>query len=135
MAVTLDRDVAAELEELKEKGIDVNQFLRGVLRRRREELAKEKEMIGEEERAQRRNSDTAKPSRHIPARVERLLKKEYGTKCSREGCNRLAVENHHQKRWGVDPTHDPRYISPFCEQHHEIAHAIDVKVQERKRRA
>ncbi len=53
---------------------------------------------------------------------------------SRTRCNKPAVDIHHEKRWGVDPSNDPHYLSPLCEEHHEIAHTMDVKYQERKGR-
>ncbi len=129
VSITVDQDVAEKLEELRKKGIDVNQELRDFLEQRKQEIEQEKDQIAHELATQDKPQ-----TRYIPARTKKVIQKEHGNICSRTGCNKPAVDIHHQKRWGVDPTNDPHYLSPLCEEHHEIAHTMDVKYQEKKRR-
>ena len=118
----LDKDVEKELFELQEKGIDVNNFLRDCLKKRRLEIAQEKEKL----------SKNAKQtdSRYISIKVQRIIQKEYGCKCSLPGCNKPAVVFHHSKRFSIDKTHNPKYLTPLCKEHHQIAHAGLVKNEE-----
>ncbi len=62
------------------------------------------------------------------------MEKEYGTKCSIPGCANESENLHHEQRYAIALTHDPHYLAPVCEPHHEIAHTIDIKYQERKRK-
>lgn len=125
IAVSLDREVAKELLELREKGIDINELIEQALRRREEEIEEKKEAIGE--KCEKTNS------RYIPKATRDILKKEYGTKCSIQGCEKPWTETHHTQRFAMSKTHDPRYLAPVCEEHHDIAHSIDVKVQEKRK--
>jgi len=115
-------DVMAELEELNSRGIDVNELLREMLQRRREEIAETKEKISMEARPT--------SSRYIPVKIKKILKKEYGEKCSIATCQKLAEEIHHAQRFGLSQNHDPRFLAPLCRDHHVIAHSIDVKFHE-----
>ncbi len=126
VSVMVDPDVGEQLKELQHKGIDINAELRVFLQERAEKIKEEKDKI----------AATCQPtsSRYIPARTKKLLKKEYGTKCSIQNCHNEAVDLHHEQRYTMALTHDPHYLAPVCEPHHEIAHTIDVKYQEKKRR-
>lgn len=125
----LDEDVEQALKNLQRKGININEELRLFLEQRKQAIEEEKNQI-----AQKLATQEKPQTRYLPARVQKVIKKEYGNICSRSGCSKPAADIHHEKRWRVDPTNDPRYLSPLCEEHHEIAHTIDVKYQERKRR-
>jgi len=71
---------------------------------------------------------TAKPaSRHIPNKIKNLLKKEHGTKCSIPGCAHDATIIHHTSRFALARSHDPRFLAPLCEEHHQLAHATDLQ--------
>ena len=120
----LDSDVEKQLAELQQKGIDVNEFLRECLEKRAKEITEEKEKLAKE----------AKPtkSRYINTAVRRIIQKEYGTKCSIPGCNKEAAVLHHTNRFALSQIHDPNYISPQCEGHHEISHSIDQKYHRAK---
>ena len=61
------------------------------------------------------------------------MKEEFGDKCSMSGCMRLARQIHHTQRFALAGVHDPRYMAPMCEEHHRIAHGIDMKTQEKWR--
>ncbi len=126
ISVMVDADIGEQLQNLQERGIDINAELRVFLEQRKREIQQEKEEI----------AATCGPtsSRYIPAKIRNVIGKEYGMKCSRTGCNKPSVDTHHEKRWSLDPTHDPHYLAPLCEEHHEIAHTIDVKYQEYKKR-
>jgi len=111
-------DVRGELFELQQKGIDINELLRGFLEKRKLDIAQEKEQIATEIRAS---------SRYIPAKIKKLLHREHGTKCSIQTCSRLAETIHHTQRFALAGTHDPNFLAPLCREHHVIAHSIDVK--------
>ena len=112
-------DVKKELNELYSKGIDVNGLLRKMLERRRAEIAEEKEEIAE----------TIQPttSHYIQVRIRKVLKEEYGEKCSIATCNKPAKVIHHTQKFSLSHNHDPRFLAPLCEEHHAIAHSIDLK--------
>ncbi len=40
------------------------------------------------------------------------------------------AEIHHTQRFSLASTHDPHYLAPLCKEHHQLAHAVDLKVQE-----
>ena len=124
----LSEEVRGRLSALKNKGIDINELLMELLDQREQAIQKEKEEIAKVLQHQDKPE-----TRYIPARTRKVLAKEYGTKCSRTGCNKPARDLHHQKRWSLDPTHDPHYLAPLCEEHHEIAHTIDLEYQTYKK--
>ncbi len=112
-------DVTEELNELYSKGMDINQLLREMLKRRRIEITKTKQEI----------ADTIRPapSRYIPVRIKKILEEEYGDKCSITTCRKPAKAIHHTQRFGLSQNHDPRFLAPLCCDHHIIAHSIDLK--------
>ncbi|MFA4815022.1 MAG: hypothetical protein WC924_01565 [Candidatus Gracilibacteria bacterium] len=123
----LNEEVLEKLHELKEKGLDLNELLLDLLKKREEKIAEEKEAISEE-------LEPAK-SRYIPARVMKIVRKEYGTKCSIQTCKKPAEQVHHTQIYELSRRHDPHYLAPLCKEHHVIAHAINVKVQEKRKEA
>jgi hypothetical protein len=146
--LSLDEDVEKELSEMQKKGIDVNEFLRECLRERKEKIEEVKNKIGEEIAREggemsknvvnigdALRTEIVKLSRYIPAKIKKIIKEEYGEKCSMPGCMRLAKIIHHTIRYALTGNHDPRYLAPLCEGHHALAHAVDVKVQEIRSRA
>jgi hypothetical protein len=153
----LSSELKTKLKELDQKGLDINQILLKLLQNREEEIAAEKEKIGEaivaeqlmqqqaKSQKQALNAQnqaantqilaeipTKKPSRYLNVKIKNVLKKEFGDKCSIPGCNNLAKPNHHTQRFGLSQNNDPRFLAPLCPQHHEIAHSIDQKYQFRK---
>ena len=120
----LSRAVKQKLLELQQSGIDIDTLILEFLEKREIEIVQEKEKLSVE----------AKPasSRYIPISVRNFLKKEFGTKCSIEWCHREAKEIHHSQRFSLTKRHDPKYLAPFCEEHHAIAHSIDQKYIARK---
>ncbi|MFA6343863.1 MAG: hypothetical protein WCX45_03960, partial [Candidatus Gracilibacteria bacterium] len=157
-------ELKEKLKELDEKGLNINQILLELLQNRDEEIAMEKEQIGEEivkaqlmqqqamdtkkqaasaqekigveiASAQEKSKSelpTKKPSHYINVKIKNLLKKEHGDKCSIPGCNKPATTIHHTQRFTLSHNNDPRFLAPFCEQHHEIAHSIDQKYQQKR---
>lgn len=120
------QELKNRLTAMKNKGIDLDAALTEALDLWEEKIRQEKDKLAAEQ--------NIKPtvSRHIPARIRRLLKKEHGTRCAKTGCIKPAKHIHHARRYSLDSSHDPYYLAPLCEAHHEIAHAIDLKVQKRK---
>jgi hypothetical protein len=123
----LSEEVQQKLLELEEKGLDANAILLELLKKRELEIVLEKEQLFQEQV----NTDK-KPSRTIPAKVKRLIKKEYGTKCSIPTCQKPLKIIHHTQRYALSRNHDPHFLAPLCKEHHAIAHAIDVKVQRKR---
>ncbi len=122
VAVELDAEVADRLIAMRNKGIDINKLLDELLDTYHEEIQQTKEQIGE--------SCKETESRYIPQAVRDILAKEYGTKCSIDGCERHSEEIHHTQRFSLAKRHDPRYMALLCHEHHQIAHSKDVRVQE-----
>ena len=118
----LAEDVKEGLAELQSRGIDINAELRLFLEQRRIQIEQVKDEIGEQ------CQETI--SRYIPKDVRDILQKEHGTKCSIENCKNLSQEIHHTQRFSLAHKHDPRYMALLCKEHHQIAHAKDVRVQE-----
>jgi hypothetical protein len=120
--LNLNDEVKGKLLELKAKGIDLNELLLELLQKRELEIAQEKEALSAQTQQQ--------SSRYIPAQIKKLIKKEHGTKCSIETCSKNSRIIHHTRRHALKQNHNPHFLAPLCEEHHKIAHAIDVKVQE-----
>ncbi|MBI4234934.1 hypothetical protein HY604_01395 [Candidatus Peregrinibacteria bacterium] len=126
-ALKLDEDVENALVEMQEKGIDINEFLRNVLQKRKDEIEKLKEKIVAEQQA-------GKTTRYFQVKIKKLIRQEHGTKCSYPNCTKPAKALHHTQRFALINIHDPHFIAPLCEAHHEIAHKIDVQYAEISRR-
>jgi hypothetical protein len=126
-----------KLLELINKEIDINEIISRMLQSREEKITEDKEEIAKEvlQKAEQRKKEGKKPSRYIPAKVQKILKEEHGTKCSIPGCNKPAKEKHHTQRFALAGTNDPRYMAPLCEEHHIIAQTIDIKYIQVRMRA
>lgn len=118
----LNEEVIQRLKELKKKGIDVNEALLEFLNQRDQKIVRTKDQIAEEL--------PESSSRYIPARVKNILNQEHGSKCAIKGCNKPSREVHHAARFSFSKSHNPNLMAPLCREHHQIAHAIDIKVAE-----
>ncbi len=119
--VHLNDEVKLRLAELQEKGININEIILAALNKRELEIAEEKAMpVG------------PASSRAVPVKTERLMEKEYGTKCSISTCFKPSEVIHHTQTFALSHKHDPNYLAPLCREHHEIAHAINLKVREKR---
>lgn len=123
----LSEDVERELADLQERGVDMNQELREFLARRKQYVHDEKERLGE------LAGQDGLAKRYVPVGVRKSIQREYGNRCSIPSCNKPSREIHHLQRFGYVRRHDPRLMAPLCREHHQIAHSIDVKVQEVKK--
>ena len=125
LPVNLDEDIAQELLEMESKNIDVNGLLREFLRERKEKYEREKAEVAEQQ--MRGRDDRAiigyPAKRHVPVRVLRVIRAEFGDRCSAPGCVRAAENLHHEKGFVNEQCHDPRYLKPLCRGHHELVHA------------
>jgi hypothetical protein len=117
----MNEELQNKLNELTEKGLDVNEILLELLEKREKEIEDEKEEIAE--------GLSQTDSRYIPVKVRKVLKKEHGKKCSIRSCRKPAKHIHHTQLFSISRLHDPRYLAPLCKEHHEIAHSVDQKVQ------
>ena len=122
--VELNEEVNGKLLKLQEKGLDVNELLLEFLNKREQAIAEEKAAIAMEL--------PEVQSRYVPARTKRVLQKEHGTKCSIQTCKKPTQHLHHTQTFALSHRHDPHYLAPLCKEHHTIAHAINVKVQEKR---
>lgn len=141
MKLNLQTDTLQKLLELQNKGIDINQLILEFLEKREMEIAQEKEEIAAEiyekeliDRTKQKSiapsdvtTKTKKRSRYIKAKIQKILKKEFGEKCSINGCNKPSLQQHHTQRYGISQNNDPRYLAPLCKEHHQIAHTIDLQ--------
>lgn len=125
VSVALDPEVAHELLELRNKGIDIDEELRMFLKQRKEKLEEEKAIIAT------KNKEAS--SRYINRATRRLLAKEHGTKCAKSVCGKPAEQIHHTARFSLTYSHDPHFLAPLCKEHHQIAHTIDQKYQRKRK--
>ncbi len=116
--------VKARLEELQEKGINIDALLTEFLDRRESEITEEKEAICE-------GLEPAK-SRYVAARIKRVVREEHGTKCSIRTCYKPAEQLHHTQTFALSQRYDPHFLAPLCKDHHVIAHSINLKFQEKR---
>ncbi len=121
----LTDEVTEKLLELQEKGINVSKVLLELLERREKEIAEEKVAISEEL--------VEAKSRYVPARIQRVVREEHGTQCSIQTCHKPAEHLHHTQTFALSHRHDPHYLAPLCEDHHVLAHGINLKVQDKRR--
>jgi hypothetical protein len=128
----LDTNIVTELNELQEKGININEILREALNNRRDQIAQEKEKMADQENA---NGGTAKKpsSRYISVRVKKVLAAEHGTKCSIQNCRRDVKQIHHTQRFALAKSHDPHFLAPLCKEHHLIAHSMDGRFCQKRK--
>lgn len=115
----LTSEVRQKLLELQTRGININTLFMEFLEKRTVEIAQEKEALAAE--------CSSVSSRHIPEAVNRILKKEYGVKCSIERCTKPANVVHHTQRFALSKNHNPKFLAPLCKDHHIIAHSIDLQ--------
>lgn len=136
--LSLSAEVQQKLLELQNKGIDINQLILESLEKRDMEIAQEKEKlaVGEKQKLEHQHdiwkTEHVKMPRYISVKIKNIINKEHGTKCSVPTCKKPAMEIHHSNRFSLSKIHDPRFMSPFCHEHHQIAHTIDQKYHEQR---
>lgn len=97
LPVNLDEDIAKELLEMQEKGIDVNDLLREFLREKQEKHEREKAEVAHKQTQERdeRAIIGYPATRHVPAVVRRIVMREFGDRCSVNGCGKQSGNLHH----------------------------------------
>ena len=127
LSLGLNKEVVQRLSELKAKGFDVNQILTALLDTREKKIIEEKAKTAEdvEKKEQEKNAKGEEVTRHIPKKAERILEKEFGTKCAVHRCSHEADHIHHTARFELTKSHNPYFLAPLCKQHHDIAHVMD----------
>ncbi|MBT6069247.1 hypothetical protein HOG48_05845 [Candidatus Peregrinibacteria bacterium] len=130
----LSGGVIEKLKVLKDKDLDVNDIILELLEKREKELEERKLRHREKvvECELKRKIEGKKPTRYIAAETRKILKEEYGAKCSVSGCMRDADCVHHTVRFALTKSNNPCFLAPLCSAHHEIAHLVDEKVAERR---
>jgi len=128
LPVNLDEDIAKELLEMQSKNIDVNGLLREFLRERKETMEKDKREVAQKQmrEASGRAIIGFPAKRYIPVEVRKIVREEFGDKCSMPGCGKSADNLHHEKGFAKDQCHNPLYLKPMCKGHHELAHTGDL---------
>lgn len=116
-----------KLLQLQGKGMDINQLIAAALAAREEEITQEKVRLSAE--AQAKAQIGGSTSRYVKVVIKKILKKEYGDRCAKPGCQKLATQTHHADRFAMSAIHDPQFMAPLCAEHHQIAHSIDMKHQ------
>ncbi len=143
--LTIDQDVQEKLLKLQEKGININQLLRELLNKHESEIEQVKQELAQEIEVNQHNKKELKeannrlkiqkppkPSRYIPIKIKKIIQLEHGTKCSISTCHKPAEIIHHTQRFALSQNHNPNFLAQMCKQHHEIAHSIDLKVQQKR---
>lgn len=125
----LSEEVKRKLYELQLKGIDINELILGAIEERETEISEDKEEFAKEQ-------ETApNSSRHIPRKIDRLIQKEHGTKCSMSNCQNEAEEIHHEIPFALLKNHNPYFLKPLCSAHHILAHRIHAVYEEMRKKA
>jgi len=123
----LSPEVKNKLKEMMDKGLDINKELMQFFEAREQGIAEEKERATSTKQPNRPAKKS--PTRHIPAKVKKILKKEYGFKCAKAGCGRVAAHIHHIRRFALTKDNSPQNLEPLCAGHHEIEHGNDPAYQ------
>ncbi len=126
----LSPKIKEKLLTLLEKGIDLNELIEQMLQNREAEIEEAKHVIVQEMEVKA----AKKPSRYIPVKIKKIIKLEQGTKCSFPACNNPSENIHHTQRFALTQNHNPFFLAQSCRNHHEIAHTIDQKYQEKRKR-
>lgn len=132
----LSDKIIHRLNELNAQGRDANKILGEMLDKREEEIAEEVEKVSEEivEKEEMKKENGGEVWRHVPAGVRRVIERRSGSKCEVKGCQKPAKHLHHTIRFGIQKSHDPRYMVQLCAEHHQITHVMDGAYMERRKR-
>ncbi len=68
------------------------------------------------------SSKSPAQSRHIPVKIRKVLKLEFGSKCADSGCQNRSEHIHHERPFAYYGEHDSRVMKPLCRGHHELEH-------------
>lgn len=117
----LSPEVKKKIKEMMDRGLDINKELMEFFETRERGIAEEKERA--------MNAKKAKATRYIPAKVKKILKKEYGEKCAKKNCKRPAAQIHHIQRFSITKDNSPQNLEPLCAGHHELEHGHDSAYQ------
>ncbi|MBI5754218.1 HNH endonuclease [Candidatus Peregrinibacteria bacterium] len=141
--LNLSAEVQAKLLNLQNKGFDINQLILELLEKREDEIAEKKEQIRrkvlqkEEEKAEKAeiiDEYSLEPvkfqSRYISKPVRKIIREEFGTKCSVKNCQKTSVQIHHILSFAIGKTNDPKLLVPLCKEHHELQHGVNWKYRE-----
>jgi hypothetical protein len=71
-------------------------------------------------------------SHYIPKEIKVHVATKTNGRCAYPGCDRLATEFHHTKRFALDYTHDPDAIVGLCKEHHQLAHCGLIENEEKR---
>jgi len=69
-------------------------------------------------------------SRHIPVAVKKYISILYKNRCAFPGCSKPSEILHHTRRFGLNQSHDPRFIVPLCKAHERLIHTGLIENEE-----
>lgn len=124
----LSEEVKRKLYELQQKGINIDELILAAIGKREQEISEEKEEFSKEQ-------NNKLSSRHIPAKIDRLIQKEHGSKCSMPTYPNEADEIHHEIPFALLKNHNPYFLKPLCSSHHILTHRIHAAYEEMRKRA
>ena len=129
LQLNLSEKILDQLLELQNKGIKIDVLLNEFLQKRNQEIAQEKQEVAEEQeqKEQVKSENGEEVSRHVPRKVEKILRKEFGTKCAVRGCKNNAINIHHTAYFELTHSHNPYFMAPVCKEHHDIMHLMDER--------
>ena len=133
--LNLSQDTLNHLLELQANGIDIDEIVRLGLKKRKENLNYEKMEIGAKEikKEELRKVKGKNESRYRGVEVEKILEKEFGTKCAVPGCSKGKEHTHHVLPFSLTGSNDPRFLIPLCKAHHDTVHMVNEKIWEHRR--
>ncbi|MDP4008225.1 MAG: HNH endonuclease signature motif containing protein [Candidatus Peregrinibacteria bacterium] len=136
LQLKLSQETLENLLELQERGVSVDKLFREFLQKREENLTENKVKVAAKEVAkeEKRRVEGKKANRRLSVGVKKVLKDEFGDRCSVSGCLRESVHIHHKVPFSISGSNDPRLLAPLCREHHDIVHSINVKYLEKKMR-
>ncbi len=119
-------ELKQKIKELLDKGHDIDKILLDLLKMREQNIAQEKEKISAKyaQQKEERAIIGMPTSHHIPVKTLRIIHQEYGSICSREKCNNIAHNIHHEQHFAKFHSHDPHFLKPLCKGHHELEHIL-----------
>lgn len=118
-----------KLYELQRKGINIDELILAAIQQRETKISEDKEEFAQEQEISQNSS------RHIPRKIQRLIQKEHGTKCSILTCSNAADEIHHEIPFALLKNHNPYFLKPLCNAHHILTHRIHAAYEEIRKKA
>ncbi|MDP4008675.1 MAG: HNH endonuclease signature motif containing protein [Candidatus Peregrinibacteria bacterium] len=134
LQLKLSEETLENLLELQARGISIDDLFREFLQKCKEDLAENKAKVvaNEDAKEAKRKMDGKAANRRLSVGVKKVLKQEFGDRCSVSSCTKKSVHIHHKVPFAISGSHDPHLLAPLCREHHDIVHSINLKYVEKK---